>query len=629
MTMTNKLLKKVKFQDKEYYSLVDVFDKLYFNSIHNKKFHKLMSVIQSENNIKLAYRNIVENNKGKIPGIDGLTIKDINNLPEEKFIQIIKNKLNNYFPKRVKRVEIPKVNGEMKAIGVPTILDRIVQQCIVQVFEPICEAKFFERSNGFRPNRSVEQTMAQCYKMMQMYKLHYVVNIDIKEFYDNVNQSKLIKQLWSMGIQDKNVISIISKMLKAEIYMPNGTNLRSNKGIVAGGILSPLLANIVLNELDWWLASQWELFPANDFVEKERPDGKGTNRSVKYRMLEKSRLKKCFIVRYLDDFRIFCKDYDSAKRVYYAVKDFLDKRLNLEIDEEKSKIINLRKKYSEFLGFKFKVYLKGDKWRVISHMCDVAYDKTRNDLKKALDLIKSTEGTANTERAINAYNSKVIGIHQYFRVATMISKDVSRISYEIQHKCKSHKLARRIKRTGKHISSYIKQEYGNSNQLRYINDNVVVPIGYCKYKNPMYKSKKINKYTPEGRVLIEKKNTINTEIIQYMLNNPVVNRSIEYNNNRISLYVTQHGRCAVTGEVLTSYNMRCHHKKPKVKGGEDKCNNLILVIEQIHKLIHANKDETITELLKEIKLDNKQKTKINKLRQQCCNFNINWENYIF
>ena len=149
----------------------------------------------------------------------------------------------------------------MRSLGIPTIWDRIIQQCFLQVLEPICEAKFFERSNGFRPNRSVENAIAQSYKMMQMYKLHYVVDVDIKGFFDNVNHGKLLKQLWAIGIRDKRVIAMISKMLKAEVVMPDKSIVKSEKGIPQGGIFSPLLANVVLNELDWWVASQWENMP--------------------------------------------------------------------------------------------------------------------------------------------------------------------------------------------------------------------------------------------------------------------------------------------------------------------------------------------------------------------------------
>ncbi len=128
----------------------------------------------------------------------------------------------------------------------------------MQILEPICEAKFYDRSNGFRPNRSVEHAIAQCYKMMQQQQLHYVVDIDIKGFFDNVNHNKLLKQIWSFGIRDKKLLKIIKTILKAPIQMPDDTIIKNDKGTPQGGILSPLLSNIVLNELDWWIASQWE-----------------------------------------------------------------------------------------------------------------------------------------------------------------------------------------------------------------------------------------------------------------------------------------------------------------------------------------------------------------------------------
>ena len=624
MTITNKVLKVTKIRNAEYYDMTYVFDDLYAKSLKNQKFTNLLEIIQMEENIKLAYRNMRKNSGGRTPGIDNLTINHINSICEDEFLRIVKSKMRNYHPKRVRRVEIPKVNGEMRPLGIPTIWDRIIQQCFLQVLEPICEAKFFERSNGFRPNRSVENAIAQSYKMMQMYKLHYVVDVDIKGFFDNVNHGKLLKQLWAIGIRDKRVIAMISKMLKAEVVMPDKSIVKSEKGIPQGGIFSPLLANVVLNELDWWVASQWERFPARNFVEKPRSDGKGTNLSSKYRMLQRSTLKPCYIIRYADDFKIFCSNYEDARKIFFATKDFLKKRLNLEISEDKSKITNLRKEYSEFLGFKMKVYQKGDKWKVKSHMCDKAYDRTRKELKKAMDVIKDTEGSANTGRAISIYNAKVIGIHQYFQLATMISEDVSKISYEIQHKCKSRKLERRIERTGRTKQGYIEKIYGASKQLRYINEVAIAPIGYCKHKNPMYKKKKVNKYTPEGRELIYKNISVSQTAIQYMLNNPIENRSIEYNDNRISLYVGQQGKCAVTGNVLDFYNMHCHHKIPRKMGGTDEYNNLVIVEREVHTLIHAVDEEVIAKLLGKLSLDKKKLAKLNTLRTKSGNKAINW-----
>ncbi|BDP77711.1 hypothetical protein EfmAA242_19390 [Enterococcus faecium] len=121
--------------------------------------------------------------------------------------------------------------------------DRLIQQCIKQVLEPICEAKFSENSYGFRPNRSVENAIKATYNRLQISQLHYVIEFDIKGFFDNVNHSKLIKQIWAMGIRDKHLIFILKRILKAPIKMTNGTITYPEKGTPKGGIISPLLAD--------------------------------------------------------------------------------------------------------------------------------------------------------------------------------------------------------------------------------------------------------------------------------------------------------------------------------------------------------------------------------------------------
>ena len=131
---------------------------------------------------------------------------------------MLKNRLEDFKPHKVKRKEIPKPNGGTRPLGIPTIEDRLIQQCLKQVLEPICEAKFHKHSYGFRPHRSQHHTHFQglC-RLANKNKLHYVVDVDIKGFFDNVDHGKLLKQLWTLGIRDKRILSIISKLLKAEI----------------------------------------------------------------------------------------------------------------------------------------------------------------------------------------------------------------------------------------------------------------------------------------------------------------------------------------------------------------------------------------------------------------------------
>ena len=205
----------------EYYDMQSTFDELYARSQAGEIFENLMDVILSRENILLAYRNIKSNTGSITPGTDKLKISDIGKLTADEVTarvrKIVKGAKNGYTPRSVRRKDIPKPNGNTRPLGIPCIWDRLVQQCIKQVMEPICEAKFHERNNGFRPYRSTQNAIAQCYKMAQLQNLHFVVDVDIVGFFDNIDHSKLIRQLWGIGIQDRKLITIIKQMLKAEI----------------------------------------------------------------------------------------------------------------------------------------------------------------------------------------------------------------------------------------------------------------------------------------------------------------------------------------------------------------------------------------------------------------------------
>ena len=286
------------------------------------------------------------------PGTDSFTIDNYKEMNQAEFIHLILSQLENYKPKSIKRVMIPKPNGEKRPLGIPCMIDRIIQQMFKQVLEPICEAKFYEHSYGFRPLRSAKHALGRIMYLINISKMHYAVDIDIKGFFDNVNHRLLIKQLWNIGICDKRVLAILSKSLKSPIQ---GEGI-SSKGTIQGGIISPLLSNVVLNDLDHWVSKQWHTF------ETKYPYTKGYN---KFRALRDTNLKQGYIVRYADDFKIMTNDYPSALKWFHAVKLYLKDRLKLDISNEKSKIVNLRKRKSEFLGFTICVKQKGKNGFVI------------------------------------------------------------------------------------------------------------------------------------------------------------------------------------------------------------------------------------------------------------------------
>ena len=180
--------------------------------------------------------------------------------------------------------------------------------------------------------------------------MHYVIEFDIEGFSDNVNHAKLIRQMWTLGIRDKHFLGKILRMLKAPIKLPNGKLIHPQKGTPQGGIISPLLANIVLNELDHWVESNWE---ENPIVHKYTITKNGNK--CGYKAIRKTKLKEMYIVRYADDFRILCRTKTEAERTKIAITQWLKERLKLEVSQDKTRVVNVKHRYFEFLGFKIKV----------------------------------------------------------------------------------------------------------------------------------------------------------------------------------------------------------------------------------------------------------------------------------
>lgn len=618
MVNKKKPLKKQKIRNAEYYDMQTAFDKLYADSVSGRQFRNLVELIQRPENIMLAYRNLRKNSGSKTAGVDKKTISDLNKWSDKKLVNHVQRKLDWYVPNAVRRVEIPKDNGKKRPLGIPTIMDRLIQQCILQVLEPICEAKFFKRSNGFRPTHSAENAIAQAERMIQNIGCYYVIDIDIHGFFDNVNHGKLLKQMWALGIRDKKLLSIISAMLKAEVA---GIGF-PEKGTPQGGIISPLLSNIVLNELDWWVASQWEEMPTKrNYVHRIYANGTPDKSNTIRALRSYTKLKECYLVRYADDFKIFCKKHSDAVKLFEATKQWLWERLGLEISPEKSKIVNVKRHYSEFLGFKLKVREKGKKpdgskrYVIEAHVRDKALKKIRARSKEIIGQIRRTYDPKMEYRLIQKYNSYLIGVHNYYCIATHVNLDIHEIAFDVK-KSLYNRLKHRLQRTGSISNRYIQEKYGRSREVRYLNGHAVVPIAYVQHRVPMDRKNRVNPYTPECRTEIYKNLAgLNLAVMNHLMNTPAGQQSVEYNDNRIALYVAQKGKCAVSGIALDANQVDCHHKKPLSLGGDDSYQNLIIVSDAVHILIHSSSERTIKKYLNDLQLNSKQLAKLNNLRK--------------
>ena len=335
--------------------------------------NNLLDLILRKENLNKAYKR-VKANKGK-GGIDDMQVDEL--LPflkenQETLIQQIRE--GKYKPNPVRRVEIPKeTKGEFRKLGVPTVVDRVIQQAITQELTPIYEEQFSRNSFGFRPNRGAHDALRQCQKNVNDGYV-YVVDMDLEKFFDTVCQSKLIEVL-SRSIKDGRVISLIHKYLNAGV-VANGKFERTEIGMPQGGPLSPLLSNIMLNELDKELESRGHRF-----------------------------------VRYADDCMIFCKSKKSAQRTLENILPFIEGKLFLKVNRKKTEVAHISK--VKYLGYTFYRYKGKCRFRVHPKSIEKMKDKIRK-------LTDRNKGISNEVRE-KKYQEYVQGWVNYFRLADMKS----------------------------------------------------------------------------------------------------------------------------------------------------------------------------------------------------------------
>ena len=330
----------------------------------------MLEQILSPSNLNQAYKR-VKSNKGS-GGVDKMELESLLDhlvCHKEELLQSILD--GTYRPNPVRRVEIPKENGKMRMLGIPTVVDRVVQQAITQVLSPIYEKQFSPNSYGFRPKRSAHQALNKCKDhITDGYK--YAVDMDLEKFFDTVNQSKLIEIL-SRTIKDGRVISLIHKYLHAGVVVRNKFET-TEVGVPQGGPLSPLLSNIMLNELDKELENRGHRF-----------------------------------VRYADDMVILCKSKRSAERTLTNIIPYIEEKLFLKVNREKTVVAYIRN--IKFLGYSFYENGKGGRLRI--HPKSVSKMKDRI---KELTSRNNGWGDARRKETLKQY---ITGWVNYFKLADM------------------------------------------------------------------------------------------------------------------------------------------------------------------------------------------------------------------
>lgn len=586
----NKLLQDIYLKTKENYE-----------SDIKSNFTGILEIIASEANIITSIHKIKANKGSHTAGIDDKEIDDYLNKGFDEVIEIVRAKLYDYNPSMVRRVWIPKPGkSEKRPLGIPTIIDRIIQECVRNIIEPIAEAQFFEHSYGFRPMRSADMAIARIKHINFHAKCYWVVEGDIKGFFDNIDHNTMINSLWNLGIRDKRVLSIIKQMLKAGVMDECS---KSELGTPQGGIISPLLANIYLNRFD--------NFMTGDFERKKLKKPHSRRDGEISAMRNHSNLKTCYYVRYADDWVILTDSKEDAERLKFKAKKYLHDTLKLDLSEEKTLITNVCSKPIKFLGVEIRMVKKNGKWVNKVSPESERFKRKMKDLSREIFYIRKTS-TLDADRLIeniNRINSIIVGLINYYSMCDQISVVIRKYAWLLKYTA-----YKSLKRYGgqwiraNEVSNLIGLHYGhkaNIPAIKYKDMYIgVTDINFAKWDNPRCKNQNETPYTPEGRELYNKRmrkkglkvrtdevNSTTHAFYIRMSKNPLYN--FEYFMNRPYTYNRDKGKCKICGGYVEPNEARFHHVDKKLPMNQmNKVKNLITVHQYCHDLIHSNTEPT-------------------------------------
>lgn len=621
----------VKFSNET--DLKKLLDLLYEKSKTGNVFTGLLEAITDEVVIVTAIHNIKSNKGSKTTGVDKIKMDKYLQMPKDEVIYLVKKSICDYKPKPAKRVYIDKGNGKKRPLGIPTILDRIVQECIRIIIEPICEARFYPHSYGFRPYRSQKHAIRGIVNVINAsYKSKdqpvWALEGDIKGCFDNINHRILLRKLWDIGVHDKRVIQIIKAMLSVG-YIEYDMLKNDNKGTPQGGILSPLLANVYLNDFDWYVGRKYY-----------KP-----HRKCKYKCNDSRRLKWSGITpkynfRYADDWVILTSSKKEAERLKRELSRYFKYKLKLELSEEKTKVTDMRTEGIHFLGF----VIKAEKPRrtpadkeTKEHFVGKPYPDMKRLNKKIQNLCKEIRDIRNYS-AVNSriaqiqyINSVIMGIAEYVKIG------ISSHAF--------HVIDRRVNNSA--LSTWKRMYPDKYNEWQiplkdlanlphrhegYISKTFAIPyedmwigitmafITHVRYEAKPF-NQKMTPYTPEGRkiyVNYRNKNkplpkdrpSINTSDDLRMAVYAENKMNFEYFMNREYAFNRDKGKCRCCKiSLYENLTANCHHVDNKLPIDKiNKVNNLAWVCRSCHLMIHGSE---IPE-----SLDTKVVKKIEKFREK-------------
>lgn len=558
-------------------------------------FKGLIEIMSAEATIITAIHNIKSNKGAKTPGVDGKTIQNYLQKRHEWVIGDVQAALQHYEPHMVRRKYIDKPGKqEKRPLGIPTIRDRIVQECVRIVLEPIMEAQFYEHSYGFRPLRDTKMALERIVGTVHQSGNHWIVEGDISKCFDRIDHNILLKRLYHMGVKDKRVLLIVKAMLKAGIMDECEIN---EEGTPQGGILSPLLANVYLDILDQWMAKQW--------IDKDTEHEYQRQESKMTALRRRSRLIPGVLVRYADDFVVVTDSHEHALFWKEQIGAFLHNEMKLTLSPEKTLITDVRKRYIQFLGYEYKV-VRGKSRKGYIPRTIPNRERLKRKVKEIEDAIKAIPKNVSKEivvQRIHLINSQIRGLVNYYSAATWVSVAMKRYAQRLQKTAKRWLKKYRARWIPAKQTSTLPSVHS-----QYKAKIVAIPykdlwvgitcLSFCKWEKTLYHNEKETPYTAEGRQLYferTKKKRQNARLDELSIGPPETiftgqidpRNNFEYYMNRAYALNRDKLKCRACGKWLIDRYPCAHRVNPKLPLKDiNRVNNLVSLDSECYSLVN-------------------------------------------